>query len=79
MTLLCAGCAGSSSGVRDVIRRDLPASPGYLQPVAVPQPQQGENAVAFAARERAGRLKANRIIRNARAQWEKLRKAYRQN
>jgi hypothetical protein len=48
-------------------------------PVAVPEPMTGENAVAVAARERAGRLKANRIIRNARAQWEKLRKTYRQD
>jgi hypothetical protein len=47
-------------------------------PVAVPEPMTGENAVAVAARERAGRLKANSIIRNARAQWEKLRKTYRQ-
>ena len=77
MTLLCAACAGSGSGIREVIRRDLPASPGYLQPVAVAEPQQGEHAVAVAARERAGRLKANRIIRDARAQWEKLRRTYR--
>jgi hypothetical protein len=63
--------------VREVVRRDLPAAPAYLQPVAVPDPRAGENATAVAARERAGRLKANRIISNARMQWEKLRKAYR--
>jgi hypothetical protein len=59
------------------VRRDLPAAPAYLQPVAVPDPKAGEAVVVVAARERAGRLKANHIIRNARAQWEKLRKAYR--
>ena len=75
---LLAGCAGSGSDVRAVVRRDLPAPPAYLTPVAVPEPMTGENAVAVAARERAGRLKANSIIRNARAQWEKLRKTYRQ-
>jgi hypothetical protein len=76
--LLLTGCAGSGSGVREIVRRDLPAAPGYLAPVIVVEPRVGENAVAVAARERAGRLKANTIIRNARAQWEKLRKTYRQ-
>jgi len=57
--------------------RDLPAAPGYLAPVAVPDPKAGENAVNVAARERAGRLKANSIIRNARKQWDTLRAAYR--
>lgn len=74
--LLLTACAGSGSGLREVVRRDLPAAPAYLRPVAAPEPKAGENAVAVAARERAGRLKANGIIRNARAQWEALRKAY---
>ena len=74
--LLLAGCAGSGSQLRDVVSRDLPVAPAYLQPVAMPEPRAGENAVAVAARERAGRLKANTIIRNARAQWEKLRRTY---
>ena len=76
MTLLLAACAGSGSELKDVIRRDLPAAPAYLRPVAVLEPKAGENAVSVAARERAGRLKANTVIRNARAQWEKLRAAY---
>jgi hypothetical protein len=75
---LLAGCAGSGSGLKDVVRRDLPAAPGYLTPVLVPEPKVGENVVTVAARERAGRLKANTIIRNARAQWDKLRRIYRQ-
>ena len=76
MTLPLAACAGSGSGLKEVIRRDLPAAPAYMQPVAVLEPNAGENAVNVAARERAGRLKANTFIRNARAQWEKLRRTY---
>jgi len=76
-TLPLVACAGSASGIKDVIRRDLPAAPAYLAPVAVLEPKAGENALSVAARERAGRLKANTIIRNARAQWQKLRAAYR--
>ena len=75
--LLLAACAGSGSGLRDVVRRDLPVPPGYLAPVLVPDPKAGENAVNVAARERAGRLKANTIIKNARAQWDRLRAVYR--
>ena len=71
-----AACAGSGSELRDVIRRDLPAAPAYLQPVAVLEPKTGENALSVAARERAGRLKANTIIRNARRQWDSLRATY---
>lgn len=61
------------------MRRDLPAAPAYLAPVAVTEPKAGESAVMVAARERAGRLKANHIIRNARAQWDKLRAAYKKS
>ena len=39
-------------------------------------PKPGEDLLAIAARERAGRLKGNTIIRNARAQWERLRRTY---
>ena len=45
--------------------------------MTVLEPKAGEDMLAIAARERAGRLKANRIIGNAREQWEKLREAYR--
>jgi hypothetical protein len=76
-TLPLAACAGSGSGLKEVIRRDLPAAPAYLQPVAVLEPRAGENTLSVAARERAGRLKANTIIRNARRQWESLRASYR--
>ena len=75
--LLLAGCAGSGSQLRDVVRRDLPAAPAYLAAGRGARAEgRRERAVAVAARERAGRLKANTIIRNARAQWEKLRRVY---
>lgn len=74
---MLTGCASSGSGVREIVRRDLPAAPSYMRPVAVPDPQAGEQLLTVAARERAGRLKANTIINRSRAQWEKLRKAYR--
>ena len=76
MTLLLTGCAGSGSNLREVISRELPPAPAYLQPVTVPEPRKGENAIGVAARERAGRLKANSIITSARAQWERLRAEY---
>lgn len=78
MILLLAGCVGSGSDLKEIVRRDIPAPPGYMVPVAVPEPKAGEDAVTVALRERAGRLKANTIIRNARGQWEALRKAYRE-
>jgi hypothetical protein len=76
-SLFVAACAGSSNGVREIVRRDLPVSPGYLAPVAVSEPRLGESVVEVAARERAGRLKANRIILKTREQWERLRAQYR--
>jgi hypothetical protein len=77
--LLLTGCAGSGSKLKEIVRRDLPAAPAYMRPVTVPDPRAGEDALTVAARERAGRLKANTIIRNARAQWDKLRAAYRKS
>jgi hypothetical protein len=60
LTLL-TGCAGS--GVKDLIPRDIPPPPAYAQQVQVPEPKAGESCYLVAGRERAGRLKANRIIR----------------
>lgn len=74
---MLTACAGSSSSVRDIVQRDIPGPPAYLQPVLVAEPKAGEKVVVVAARERAGRLKANSIIRNARDQWNKLVQAYR--
>jgi hypothetical protein len=63
--------------VQEIVRRELPVAPGYLAPVAVSEPRIGESVVGVAARERAGRLKANRIIVKVREQWEALRARYR--
>jgi hypothetical protein len=81
MTPLLASCAlsGSGSSVREIVSRELPPAPAYMQPVAVPEPKEGEQLLPIAARERAGRLKANTIIRKATAQWEKLRAEYRKS
>jgi hypothetical protein len=78
MTPLLASCASSGSGVREIVSRELPAAPAYMAPVAVVEPKAGESLLTIAARERAGRLKANTIIVKARAQWEQLRVDYRE-
>lgn len=55
---MSASCVNSGSPVR----RDLPAAPEFAKPVVVPEPKRGETLILVAARERAGRLQANRII-----------------
>jgi hypothetical protein len=76
-TILLAGCAGSGNGVSEIVRRELPVAPGYLAPVVVSEPMGKVAAELVIARERAGRLKANRIIAKVRAQWDRLRATYR--
>ena len=72
MTTL-AGCSVSS----DVNpRRILPATPDFAMPVGVAVPGGRESAVAVAARERAGRVAANRRIIAFREWYEAVRKAY---
>jgi hypothetical protein len=56
--------------------RNLPANPGFAQPVSVPDPKAGESAIAVAARERAARKRANGIIANFRAWYGGVRKSY---
>lgn len=75
--LALVGCTASNSGVREVIRRDIPGPPSYLSPVIVPEPKAGEDVLVIAGRERAGRLKANRIILGARSQWKAMQQTYR--
>lgn len=67
--------ACSASGERPVTR-DLPAWPAFARPVSVPDPQPGEPALAVAARERAGRLAANRTIEQARGWYADVRRGY---
>lgn len=61
------GC--SASGRAQVIPRAVPMAPAYLAPVFVPDPVLGEDPYDTAARERAGRLQANRIIVKGAAEW----------
>lgn len=55
-----------------VVPRVLPGPPAYMQPVGVAAPVLGEDPYAVAARERAGRLQANRVIVRAAAEWNAL-------
>lgn len=56
---MLAACVSSGSAPA---RRDLPPVPGFIKPVVVSEPREGEPAVLVAARERAGRVAANRVI-----------------
>lgn len=67
--------ACASTGM-EPIARNLPATPGFAQTVAVPDPKAGESAIAVAARERAGRKRANAVIVNFRNWYSDVRKSY---
>jgi hypothetical protein len=72
-TITLGGCA-TSSDVNP--KRILPTTPDFAMPVGVPVPGGKESAVAVAARERAGRVAANRRIIAFREWYEAVRKAY---
>ncbi|MDC7787985.1 hypothetical protein PQJ75_13900 [Rhodoplanes sp. TEM] len=61
------------SAVRPETTAAIPPAPAYLQPVAVPAPKRGENALLVAKREKLGREKANTIIGAARRDWTCMR------
>lgn len=61
--------ACSASSRQQVIPRDIPGAPAYLKPVYVADPKLGEDPYQIAARERAGRLQANRIIVRGATEW----------
>ena len=73
MTLMLAACATSTSVA---VKRDLPAEPSWVAPVSTPLPKAGENTLAVAARERAAKAKANKIIASFRTWYEQVRKDY---
>lgn len=54
LAMMLAGC--SASGDKSVLARDLPINPAAFTPLSVAPPRVGEYCVAYAARERAGRI-----------------------
>lgn len=69
----CGACAQS---VAVQAPRQLPAAPDFARPVSVPEPREGESAIVIAARERAGRQRANGIIRGVVTWYEQVRSSY---
>lgn len=65
----CVATQGPSS-------RQLPAEPAFARPVTVADPAAGESAIVVAARERAGRQKANAIITNMVEWYRGVRQSY---
>lgn len=59
MLLTLSACATS---IEADTRRQLPAAPSWVEPVRTPTPKAGDNPIAVAARERAGKAQANKII-----------------
>jgi hypothetical protein len=57
------GCAANNSGSREPSKPDIGAAPPYAAEVHVPPARGGDSPVVQEQRERAGRLKANAIIR----------------
>lgn len=64
------GCSTSGSG--KVLPRGVPGAPSYMVPVQVRDPVLAEDPYAIAARERAGRLQANRVIVKGAAEWNTM-------
>lgn len=54
----------------------MPAAPAYAQEVRAPDPKPDEQCYPVALRERAGRLKANTIIRAMKGDWATMKKTY---
>lgn len=75
LTMTLAGCAGLTPA-KVTVHRDLPQSPSWAIPVAVPPPKAGDDPLMIAARERAGRGDANRRIIALRDWYEAIRADY---
>lgn len=73
MLMALSGCAQSG---KPPIARALPDEPAFVRPVAVADPKPGDALLTIAARERAGRLEANRIIAGIRGWYEDLKREY---
>jgi hypothetical protein len=70
---MLGGCA--SPGI-EPLARNLPQTPAFAKTEEVPAPRAGESAIAVAARERAGRKRANSTILNFRKWYGGVREAY---
>lgn len=79
LPILLGGCLTSGDG--DVIQRrvttDLPPAPAFFSPVEVADPSLTDpDMVYIAARERAGRRRANTVILCGRRWYESVRAAH---
>lgn len=71
LSLSVAGCSISGSP-----ERQLPRAPDFARIVEVPDPKVGDDPLAIAAAERAGRIAANCIITSFDNWYEALRRSY---
>ena len=62
MAMACAGCA-SSRPAETPVTRQLPEAPAFARPVVLPPHREGDDMLVVAGRERAGRARANDVIR----------------
>jgi len=74
LAMASAGCSTSSR--KEPLARSLPAEPAFAREVGVPDPRVGEDVLVVAARERAGRLQANAVIRRFRGWYGEVRRGY---
>lgn len=70
---MLAACVSSGSAPA---QRDLPPAPSFAKTIIVADPREGEPAVLVAARERAGRVAANRVITAFRDWYGDVRRDY---
>jgi hypothetical protein len=75
LVALCLLSACAQSG-KPPIARSLPDEPSFVRPVAVAEPKQGDALLTIAARERAGRIEANRIIAGQRGWYAGVQRDY---
>ncbi len=74
MSLIVSNCG--SFPAAEPIARDLPEAPKFAKPVVVPEPRAGEDQLAIAARERAGRKRDASTIRRFLDWYFDVRKEY---
>lgn len=77
-TLTLAACATGPNGVPQVVTRQLPAPPAYLEPVNDPtvNPVKGQSAVSIAYQRGQVIRTQNKIIRGAKKWYLGVKKTY---